>query len=108
MPPWFLACQALLVLSLVCSILARLAAIPPLLQAPRTVTLRSRCSTNSCIADLHSVPLCRFGYQILVTSAGADLAASVMLVLTCLVFGLSCWDRTWLLYPNWNYLSWSV
>ena len=40
MPPWFLACQALLVLSLVCSILARLAAIPPLLQAPRTIVLR--------------------------------------------------------------------
>ena len=62
---------------------------------------------HSCTAAL-CTQSCRFGYQILMTSALADLAASLMLVLTCLVFGLSCWDRTWLLYPNWNYLSWSV
>ncbi len=23
------------------------------------------------------------------------------------IFGFCCWDRDWLLYPNFNYLSWS-
>ena len=28
-------------------------------------------------------------------------------VLQIVIFGASCWDRDWLLYPNYNYVSWS-
>ena len=27
--------------------------------------------------------------------------------LQIVIFGASCWDRDWLLYPNYNYVSWS-
>jgi len=32
---------------------------------------------------------------------------SVLLFLAICVFGALCWDRDWLLYPNYNYVSWS-
>jgi len=32
---------------------------------------------------------------------------AVLLFLTICVFGAECWDRDWLLYPNYNYVSWS-
>jgi len=32
--------------------------------------------------------------------------AFLLFIIVC-VFGGSCWDRGWLLYPNYNYLSWS-
>ena len=33
--------------------------------------------------------------------------AGMIMLLNVLVFCLSCWSRDWLLYPNYNYLSWS-
>ena len=32
---------------------------------------------------------------------------SVLLFLGITIFGAECWDRDWLLYPNYNYVSWS-
>ncbi|RXG69232.1 hypothetical protein Avbf_09255 [Armadillidium vulgare] len=32
---------------------------------------------------------------------------SVSVLLAIIVFGSMCWSRSWLLYPNFNYLSWS-
>ena len=33
--------------------------------------------------------------------------AAVLLFLSLCIFGGMCWDRDWLLYPNYNYVSWS-
>ena len=32
---------------------------------------------------------------------------AVLLFLSICIFGAECWDRDWLLYPNFNYVSWS-
>ena len=31
----------------------------------------------------------------------------MLLFLAICIFGGLCWDRDWLLYPNYNYVSWS-
>ena len=33
--------------------------------------------------------------------------SAVLLFLSICIFGGECWDRDWLLYPNYNYVSWS-
>nr|CAD7442942.1 unnamed protein product [Timema bartmani] len=35
------------------------------------------------------------------------LCAAVLLFLAVSIFGGECWRRDWLMYPNFNYLSWS-
>ena len=35
-----------------------------------------------------------------------DMLVTVLLVVSVGVFGWCCWGRDWLLYPNYNYLSW--
>ena len=35
------------------------------------------------------------------------VSAVVNLFLALAVFGGKCWDRDWLMYPNYNFLSWS-
>jgi hypothetical protein len=35
------------------------------------------------------------------------LFSAVLLFLSLCIFGGMCWDRDWLLYPNYNYVSWS-
>merc|ERR1712083_1280316 len=34
-------------------------------------------------------------------------ATAVLLFLAICVFGSLCWDRNWLLYPNYHFVSWS-
>ena len=36
----------------------------------------------------------------------ADLLAFALLLLASTTFAICCWSRQWLLYPNYNYLSW--
>ena len=33
--------------------------------------------------------------------------SALLLFLSICIFGGKCWDRDWLLYPNYNYVSWS-
>lgn len=87
MPPWLLAVQGLLTLGLVLSSLARILSVAAVWRAPRPVWLR-------------------FGAAVLAAVASLDLVAGLLLAAASLVFCASCWDRAWLLYPNWNYLSW--
>jgi hypothetical protein len=35
------------------------------------------------------------------------LFSAVLLFLAVAIFGGECWRRDWLMYPNFNYLSWS-
>ena len=87
MPPWLLAVQALLVLSLILSSLSRLLSLLSVFQSPRDIWLR-------------------FGYYFLLINVLLDLVTGLVLFTTSLIFCVSCWSRSWLLYPNYNYLSW--
>lgn len=37
-----------------------------------------------------------------------DLVSFLLLIVAVTVFAICCWSRQWLLYPNYNYLSWSA
>ena len=87
MPPWLLAVQALLVLSLILSSLSRLISLLSVFQSPRDVWLR-------------------FGYYFLLVNVFCDLLTGLIMFTASLIFCFSCWSRSWLLYPNYNYLSW--
>ena len=61
----------------------------------------------SNIADLiNATNFARYGERFLLTWVVADLMAFLLLLLTSLTFAICCWSRQWLLYPNYNYLSW--
>ncbi|XP_046392331.1 uncharacterized protein LOC124160516 [Ischnura elegans] len=40
-------------------------------------------------------------------AAIANAIAAKLLLLSVMIFGIACWRRDWMLYPNFNYLSWS-
>lgn len=43
--------------------------------------------------------------RILIRSLNVFLALPIFLGVA--VFGGKCWDRSWLMYPNFNHLSWA-
>jgi hypothetical protein len=49
----------------------------------------------------------RFEYQLVHGSFISKTLTAVLLFIIVALFGGSCWDRGWLLYPNYNYVSWS-
>lgn len=49
----------------------------------------------------------RFEWQMVVFTTVCNGVISVLLFLCLAVFGGCCWDRAWVLYPNYNYVSWS-
>lgn len=88
LPPWLLAVQALLLLALLISIFARILSVLAILRLPVAVFLR-------------------YGERLLLTWVVADLLAFSLLLLASTTFAICCWSRQWLLYPNYNYLSWA-
>ena len=50
--------------------------------------------------------LLRFGYQLVLLVSVLDFIIGVVLALTTTIFGICCWGREWLMYPNYNHLSW--
>ena len=87
MPPWLLAIQGLLLISLILTVLARILSLSVVFHAPEAVWLQ-------------------FGSSLLLIIGLLDLLTGVLMSIISLVFAVSCWSRSWLLYPNYNYLSW--
>ena len=57
-------------------------------------------------SEQRKLPKTFVSQAVLAAVASLDLVAGLLLAAASLVFCASCWDRAWLLYPNWNYLSW--
>ena len=49
----------------------------------------------------------RFEYHFCGFVTVCYMVTAFCLFLSVAIFGIYCWDRDWLLYPNYNYLSWS-
>merc|ERR1712020_466644 len=49
----------------------------------------------------------RFEWHFCATALACKGITAVLLFLSICIFGGECWDRDWLLYPNYNYVSWS-
>ena len=50
--------------------------------------------------------LLRFGYQLILLVSVLDFIAGLALAISTTIFGICCWSREWLMYPNYNHLSW--
>jgi len=49
----------------------------------------------------------RFEYNLVFATFIMKSITTILLFLCVAFFGGFCWDREWLLYPNYNYVSWS-
>merc|ERR1712111_92313 len=49
----------------------------------------------------------RFEWHFCALALVCKVATAVLLFLSICIFGAECWDRDWLLYPNYNFLSYS-
>ena len=85
---WLMTVQAFMTLSLIISCLAQISATLLLVRWPLNFTFR-------------------YQWQILGTCMILNASKAFTLFLSVAVFGGQCWRRDWLLYPNFNYLSWS-
>jgi len=87
-PGWMIAIQVSSCTALTVSLLSQLCSAFLILRSPRHMVLRFEKQ------------------MIIITEVFNGLTGLIMLI-SALVFSLSCWSRDWLLYPNYNYLSWS-
>lgn len=87
-PGWMIAIQVSSTCALVVSLLSQLCSVCLVLRSPRSVVLR-------------------FERKLITVTGACDGFSGLVMLLNVLVFCLSCWSRDWLLYPNYNYLSWS-
>ncbi|XP_018018769.1 uncharacterized protein LOC108675283 isoform X2 [Hyalella azteca] len=88
LPVWFMATQTFMCIALMCLMACMTAASLVLTRWPMQFVLR-------------------FEWRIIGLCAALLAATEVCLFFSLIVFGLMCWSRDWLLYPNYNYLSWS-
>jgi len=87
-PWWLLIVQGLMVLAFCGSIISQVVDVCLLLRWPLERILR-------------------FEWQLVYFSFILKTGITVILFLSVALFGGSCWDRGWLLYPNYNHVSWS-
>jgi len=83
MPGWFMFVQAMMCLALIFSLLCQVAV--------SIVIMRF---------------LLKWEYVVLLTALVFSALTVITTATAVVVFGCACWDRSWLLYPNWNFLSW--
>ncbi|XP_066602413.1 uncharacterized protein pck [Prorops nasuta] len=88
LPPWLMVVQGFVTLALLLSFSSQIIIAMILIRWPLKFVLH---------------------YEWLLSSAAflCNAAAGSLLFLAVSIFGGQCWRRDWLMYPNWNHLSWS-
>lgn len=88
LPGWLMAVQAFMTLALIFSCSAHIISSMLLVRWPLNFVFRHQ-------------------WQMLMLCALLNGLKTFSLFLSVAVFGGQCWRRDWMLYPNFNYLSWS-
>jgi hypothetical protein len=88
LPGWLMVVQLFVTLALIASYLGQIIAVALLLRYPLEVILR-------------------FEYHFCGLAFIFNAVAAGLMFLSAVIFGSCCWQRDWLLYPNYNYVSWS-
>lgn len=60
-----------------------------------------------CFVLFYRFHIFRFEYNLVLINFVMKTVVTVMIFFCVAMFGGMCWDREWLLYPNYNYPSWS-
>merc|ERR1711934_377674 len=87
-PGWMILVQVLCTASLLTCLVSQVCSVCLLLRYPAKFVLR-------------------FERRLLLMGGTLNLIASFLLFTALMVFPAYCWSRDYLLYPNYNYLSWS-
>merc|ERR1712218_473048 len=88
LPGWLMVVQLFVTLALIASFLGQVIIVCLLLRAPLEWILR-------------------FEWYFCGVALVCKGVTALLLFLSICIFGGACWDRDWLLYPNYNYVSWS-
>jgi len=88
LPGWLMVVQLFVTIALIFSFVGQMVQVALLLRFPLEVILR-------------------FEYHFCGLSFLCNTATAALMLLSIVIFGACCWDRDWLLYPNYNYVSWS-
>lgn len=88
LPPWLMAVQGFVTIALMLSFSAQVLVALIVVRWPLQFVLRYEWMLSSIAFFCNAI-------------------AGVSLFLAVSVFGGQCWRRDWLLYPNFNHLSWS-
>ena len=88
LPGWLMAVQAFMTLALIFSCSGHIVSTMLLVRWPLNFVFR-------------------YQWQMLALCALFHALETFCLFLSVAVFGGQCWRRDWMLYPNFNYLSWS-
>lgn len=88
LPGWLMVVQLFVTLGFIFSFVGQMILVALLLRFPLEVILR-------------------FEYHFCGLAFLCNAVTALLLFLSVLIFGCCCWARDWLLYPNYNYVSWS-
>merc|ERR1712026_284808 len=88
MPGWLMVVQLFVSLALIVSFLGLFVLVALLLRCPLEWILR-------------------FEHPISMIALGLNAIPASLLFFSVVIFGSQCWNRDWLLYPNYNFVSWS-
>jgi len=88
LPGWLMVVQLFVTVSLITSTFGQLIGIALLVRCPIEWILR-------------------FEHPIVTITMALNAITAILLFTSIALFGSQCWNRDWLLYPNWNYPSWS-
>ena len=109
LPGWLMVVQLFVTLAFITSFLGQLTLISLVLRIPLEWVLRFEW--HFCgVAFLCQVVTGKFLSYLISLRQYYQLIfclSAVLLFLSVCIFGGCCWARDWLLYPNYNYVSWS-
>ncbi|KAL7292760.1 uncharacterized protein LOC106651473 [Trichogramma pretiosum] len=88
LPGWLMVVQAMVTISLILSFSGQVILVLILIRFPLKMVLENEWFLSTIVASCNSI-------------------TSILLFLSVTVFGAQCWRRDFLMYPNFNYLSWS-
>lgn len=88
LPGWLIVVQFFATLALMASYLGQIIIVTLLLRWPLEIILR-------------------FEFWFCGLALVLNCCTAVLMFLSVVIFYAECWSRDWLLYPNWNYPSWS-
>lgn len=88
LPGWLMVVQLFFTLGLISSFLGQIIIVGLILRFPLEIILR-------------------FEWQFCTFTTACNAFTALMSFLSVAIFGGECWNRDWLLYPNFNYVSWS-
>lgn len=106
LPGWLMVVQLFVTLAFITSFLGQIIVVCLLLRTPLEWILRFEWHFCGIVLICKGITG-KEELSAIVSSQLMIFLSAVLLFLAVCIFGGECWNRDWLLYPNYNYVSWS-